>query len=83
MVDNKIMPAGAIGIAPVLTVLETQLIELDRMGAAIAAAKLDAAIQQLRSDLLADDSRAGYSNPAAGKLTTMIVLDTPAWPAKC
>lgn len=78
MVDNKIMPAGAIGIAPVLTVLETQLIELDRMGAAIAAAKLDAAIQQLRSDLLADDSRAGHSNAAAGKLTTMIVLDTPA-----
>ncbi len=37
---------------PVIAILETQLIELDRIGAAKAAAKLDAAIQQLRSDLV-------------------------------
>ncbi|MEL6529174.1 MAG: hypothetical protein AAGK01_06345 [Pseudomonadota bacterium] len=37
-------------IAPILTVLEQQLASLDRIGATIAAAHLDAAIQQLRID---------------------------------
>ena len=78
MVDNNIVPAGTIGIAPVLTILETQLIELDRMGAAIAAAKLDAAIQQLRSDFHAEYTHGGQINPTGVKPTTMIVLDTPA-----
>jgi hypothetical protein len=35
----------------VLIALETQLAALDRLGARIAAAHLDAAIQQLRTDL--------------------------------
>ncbi|MEM6476001.1 MAG: hypothetical protein AAF687_07530 [Pseudomonadota bacterium] len=35
-------------ITPVLSVLEAQLVELDRLEASIAAAHLDACIQQLR-----------------------------------
>ncbi|MEM8725360.1 MAG: hypothetical protein AAGE86_07550 [Pseudomonadota bacterium] len=41
---------GATQIAPILAVLEGQLAQLDRLGAGIAAAHLDAAIQQLRID---------------------------------
>jgi len=40
-----------IGTAPILYTLETQLIELDRIGSPKAAAHLDAAIQQVRRDL--------------------------------
>ena len=42
--------AGAPRVLEVLAALEEQLATLDRMGAHIAAAHLDAAIQQLRQD---------------------------------
>ncbi|WP_298466326.1 hypothetical protein [uncultured Erythrobacter sp.] len=45
---------GATEIAPILAILEEQLGELDRLGAGIAAAHLDAAIQQLRLDQAQD-----------------------------
>ncbi len=38
------------GVAAVLSSLERELVNLDRFGAHIAAAHLDAAIQQLRLD---------------------------------
>ena len=40
----------AVDIAPILAVLEQQLVELDRLEAWVAAAHLDAAIQHLRLD---------------------------------
>lgn len=42
--------AGNTGVQDILIVLEAQLAALDRMGAHIAGAHLDAAIQQLRID---------------------------------
>jgi len=41
---------SAAEVAPILAVLEQQLVELDRLDVGIAAAHLDAAIQQLRFD---------------------------------
>ncbi len=45
------------GYAPIIMILEAQLDELDKMGAHIAAAHLDAAIVHLRRDVLGDISR--------------------------
>lgn len=45
------VPPDQSGFASVLVTLEIQLEELDRIGAAKAAARLDAAIQQLRRDM--------------------------------
>jgi hypothetical protein len=42
---------GGTGVLAVISVLETQLATLDGLGSHIAAAHLDAAIQQLRLDL--------------------------------
>ncbi|MGB3470126.1 MAG: hypothetical protein WBA51_04820 [Erythrobacter sp.] len=52
------------GTAPILHTLETQLIELDRIGSQKAAAHLDAAIQQLRRDL--ETERISTLAPAQG-----------------
>ena len=46
--DRSSQSPGAPGVGPILAALEDQLAALDRIGAHIAAAHLDAAIQQLR-----------------------------------
>lgn len=48
--DSEATQVGNCGVTPVLSVLEQQLVRLDQMGASLAAAHLDAAIQQLRLD---------------------------------
>ena len=50
MVDHAEPQPADRDYAPILTTLERQLSELDRMGSMIAAAHLDAAIQQVRLD---------------------------------
>lgn len=42
--------SGAVRVVDILCVLEQQLANLDALGAHIAAAHLDAAIQQLRAE---------------------------------
>jgi len=50
--ENLTSPAPDLsGLPSVIATLERQLAELDRMGLHIAAAHLDAAIQQLRLEL--------------------------------
>ena len=48
--DGEAISRKAAEIVPILAVLEKQLVELDRLGAMVAAAHLDAAIQHLRLD---------------------------------
>lgn len=51
ILENRISaPPCDPGVPAILATLETQLVALDRIGAHIAAAHLDAAIQQLRLD---------------------------------
>ncbi|MDJ0641370.1 MAG: hypothetical protein QNJ15_01000 [Erythrobacter sp.] len=50
MTEGTARGAGDVNVAAILAVLEHQLAQLDRLGAGIAAAHLDAAIQQLRLD---------------------------------
>ncbi len=77
--DKKIGDlASAIGIADVISTLEIQLTELDRIGAAKAAARLDFAIQQLRADMNGRYDYESRKTSAGQTQAAAIVLDTPA-----
>lgn len=62
MTDAHTTKLDRTAIPEILRALEAQLVEMDRIGARIAAAHLDAAILQLRRDLLQSRTNEG-DNP--------------------
>jgi hypothetical protein len=57
--EHKTATHTGSGIAYVMAILEQQLARLDAIGYRIAAAHLDAAIQQLRNDIAGEITRSG------------------------